>query len=275
MINRSVFARHCVQEGFYAGVEPHYLLAVAELRSGIKDGADGQRIGPYRLTQAEWDARRKKPEFDLAFPPADIERWRSQISVFAVMARQAFDAFEAANNRPPSAFELYLQQFPDAPAPTLSAGLQAAFDATAELVDPAAADVLPTVSEETLIEQLGTRTTAIKSHGLPEGTVITPAAKFFHGVTALGRAVLIEWIKQLQLLLCGDDSASTEDRRKLRDAFGIGQTSGAVLLTSGLIGIGCPPAIAPLVAAIVMTRFVGSAVDVFCKKSQTLIDGLS
>jgi hypothetical protein len=80
--------------------------------------------------------------FGLTFLPTDIADPDMQTPVFAVMARRAFDAFEAASNRTPSAKELYLQQFPAAPAATLSADLQAALDATAALVDPAAAAVL-------------------------------------------------------------------------------------------------------------------------------------
>jgi putative chitinase len=55
------------------------------------------------------------------------------------MAHQAFDTFVAANNRNPSALELYLQQWP---AAATAADLQTALDATAALVDPAADVVL-------------------------------------------------------------------------------------------------------------------------------------
>ena len=132
-----------------------------------------------------------------------------------------------------------------------------------------------------MIGQLGTRATAIKLQpdagnvGLQASYLVAPVPELLHGVTELGRAVLIEWAKQLQKLVCSDDPASSADRSKLRDAFGIGQTAGAVLLTSGLVGIGCPLGIASVVAAIVMKHFVGSAIDVFCQKSRAWIDGLS
>ena len=52
----ATFAEECVRQGLFLGVNPHYLLAVAMLRSGIKDDVDGSRVGPYRVTQALWDA---------------------------------------------------------------------------------------------------------------------------------------------------------------------------------------------------------------------------
>jgi len=141
-INKADFAEECVRQGLNCGANPHYLLGVAQLRSGIADGTVGAEIGPFRLTQVDWNAHCTDSAFGLTFLPTDITDPDMQIPVFAVMARRAFDAFEAANNRTPSAKELYLRQFPNAPAETLSADLKAALDATAALVDPAAAAVL-------------------------------------------------------------------------------------------------------------------------------------
>jgi len=141
-IKPSDFAEDCVRQGVNVGANPHYLLGVAKLRSGIADGTVGAEIGPFRLTQADWNAHCTDSAFGLTFLPTDITDPDMQIPVFAVMARRAFDAFEAANNRTPSAKELYLRQFPNAPAETLSADLKAALDATAALIDPAAAAVL-------------------------------------------------------------------------------------------------------------------------------------
>jgi hypothetical protein len=141
-IDKAAFAKDCVRQGLVCGVNPHYLLGVAQLRSGISDATVGTEIGPFRFTQADWTAHCTDSVFGLTFLPTDITDPDMQTPVFAVMARRAFDAFEAASGRTPSAKELYLQQFPAAPAATLSADLQAALDATAALVDPAAAAVL-------------------------------------------------------------------------------------------------------------------------------------
>jgi len=144
-IVRSNFAEECVRQGISCGTNPHYLLGVAQLRSKITEGRDGERIGVFRLTQGEWNLTCTDIAFDLDFLPSDIDDTDSQIAVFAVMARKAFDAFLTTRNRNPSAKELYLQQFPAAATQTLSADFKTALDATAALVDPAAEAVLDDV----------------------------------------------------------------------------------------------------------------------------------
>jgi hypothetical protein len=141
-IDRDVFAQQCVRKGRQCGANPYYLLGVAQLRSGISDESQGDSIGPFRLTQAEWNANAKNAKLAFDFEPTDIKHWAMQCSVFAAMAADAFTVFASAKGRNPSARELYLQQFPDAPTATLSTDLQAALDATAALVDPAADAVL-------------------------------------------------------------------------------------------------------------------------------------
>lgn len=141
-IDRAEFAVECVTQGLSCGISPHYLLAVAQLRSGISDGDQNGQIGAFRLTQAEWDANRSDDEFALDFLATDITEWDMQCAVFAVMAFRAFDAFSQANNgSAPSALQLYLQQWPAAQTPTLATDLQTALDGTAALLQPAAAAV--------------------------------------------------------------------------------------------------------------------------------------
>ena len=111
------------------------------LRSGISDDSKGGQIGPFRLTQGEWDTNRTDDQFAFDFLPTDINEWDMQCAVFALMAHNAFDAFESAKNRDPSALELYLQQWPTAQSATLAADLQLALDSTVGLLNPAAASV--------------------------------------------------------------------------------------------------------------------------------------
>jgi uncharacterized protein (TIGR02594 family) len=141
-IDRALIAEECVRQGVFFGVEPHYLLAVAQLRSGISDGDNGDRKGPFRLTQAEWDANSNNDEFELHFTPAQIGSVLRQCAVFGLMTHRGFDAFISVKGRNPSALELYLQQWPDAASPTLSADFQKALDDTASLLGPAADAVL-------------------------------------------------------------------------------------------------------------------------------------
>jgi lysozyme family protein len=116
-------------------------LGVASLRSGITEGSKNGEIGPFRLTQAQWDAHRADDEFAFDFLPEDINEWDMQCAVFSLMAHRAFDTFALAKHRDPSALELYLQQWPAAQSATLSADFQTALNNTAALVDPAAAAI--------------------------------------------------------------------------------------------------------------------------------------
>src|SRR6266702_3112373 len=141
-IDPAEFAKECVSQGLNCGINPHYLLGVASLRSGISEGSQNGQIGPFRLTQAQWDANRTNDEFAFNFLPEDINEWDMQCAVFGLMAHRAFDAFISANGRNPTAKELYLQQWPEAATPTLSADLQKALDDTAALLGPAADAVL-------------------------------------------------------------------------------------------------------------------------------------
>src|SRR5690349_23957435 len=98
-IDRALFAEECVRQGIYFRIEPHYLLGIAQLRSGISDDDAGERKGPFRLTQAEWDANSNNDEFELHFTPAQISSVLRQCAVFGLMANRAFDAFVSTNSR--------------------------------------------------------------------------------------------------------------------------------------------------------------------------------
>src|ERR1700692_3446615 len=108
-IDHEDFAEECVLQAVHYRVEPHYLLAAAQLRSGISDDDAGDRKGPFRLTQAEWDANRDNDCFALHFTSAQISSPRRQCAVAALMAHRAFDAFVSTNSRSPSVKELYLE----------------------------------------------------------------------------------------------------------------------------------------------------------------------
>jgi uncharacterized protein (TIGR02594 family) len=142
VIDRALFAQECVRQGAFFGVDPHYILGVAQFRSGISDDSSGDRIGPFRLTQGEWDANSNNDEFELHFTPTQIGSAARQCAVFGLMAHRAFDAFVSAKGRNPSVKELYLQQWQDTPQKTFDTDFQKAFDDTAALIDPAVDEVL-------------------------------------------------------------------------------------------------------------------------------------
>ena len=58
VISKGTFAGRCWDLELRFGVNSHYLAAVAELRSKtIAEEKDGL-VGPFRLSQSEWDAGR-------------------------------------------------------------------------------------------------------------------------------------------------------------------------------------------------------------------------
>ncbi len=138
----SLFAHECVWDGLYFAVQPHYLMAVARLRSHIVDDTQGDLIGPFRLTRAEWAANSRDDEFGVDFLPTDITLWRMQCSVFALMTQRTQEALATTLTRNPSAVELYMAQWPGTDATTLPADLRQALDDTAPLLVPAVAEVL-------------------------------------------------------------------------------------------------------------------------------------
>jgi hypothetical protein len=142
VFNIPAFAQECVRQGLYCGVYPHYMVAVAKLRSGMTDTNDGDEIGPFRLLQVDWNAFCTDIEFDFHFLPKDINSWDMQSPIFALMAHRAFDKFVKDKGKNPTASELYLAQWPATAPGTVSADLQNALDATATLIDEAAGAVL-------------------------------------------------------------------------------------------------------------------------------------
>lgn len=111
-IDKDDFVRTCWNESIYFGTNPHYLAAVAEVRSRTLDTDDGAYKGVYRLRSEEWaDPSWKSEDFHFKYAPADIADWRKQATMFALMTLRATQAFEAANNKArPTVAELYLAQ---------------------------------------------------------------------------------------------------------------------------------------------------------------------
>jgi hypothetical protein len=109
-IDKQEFYRQCWLEGLAAEVAPHYLAAVAMLRSEIKgDSLDDKQFGPYRFMMSEWDAVRNIASFNLTDLRADdINEWEYQCTVYAAMTARDIDALTKGLGRPPSAHELYL-----------------------------------------------------------------------------------------------------------------------------------------------------------------------
>src|SRR6187397_2646577 len=103
MIVESDFAQECVFRSLFFGINAHYMLGVAKLRSGIKDDADADRVGPFRLTQAEWNDNCNDLDFGLKYLPAHITSWRRQCGTFGLMSYKTQNELHLSLGRYPSA----------------------------------------------------------------------------------------------------------------------------------------------------------------------------
>src|SRR3954469_4096656 len=90
-IDSDSFAKQCIRGAEYCGAWAHYLIAVAKIRSNISDDTQNGLAGPFRLTQDEWNKYRSDAEFAFDYSPTDINSWRAQCSVFALMTRRVAD----------------------------------------------------------------------------------------------------------------------------------------------------------------------------------------
>jgi hypothetical protein len=131
------FAQECVHQGLRFGVHPQYLVAVAQLRSGLSDTDAGDRIGPFRLTQVEWNANCFDEMFGITdFVADDVKDPNMQCCIYALMTLRAQNQFVTQFGRFPAAVELYQAQWPADPV-QLPDKLRDALANTAALMLPA------------------------------------------------------------------------------------------------------------------------------------------
>jgi uncharacterized protein (TIGR02594 family) len=113
VIDKTDFAESCWDMELRFGISAHYLAAVAELRSNTTADEKDGLVGPFRLSQSEFDAgRADKDLLEGDFESEDISDWRMQTTVFAAMTRRAEDELEKllGHGQRASAAELYLAQ---------------------------------------------------------------------------------------------------------------------------------------------------------------------
>ncbi|MET3613356.1 hypothetical protein ABID16_001661 [Rhizobium aquaticum] len=134
-INPKVFAEHCVTVACLYGASAHYVMAVAKLRSQLKDDVTDGKVGPYAWTQAEWDANpdRQNPALGSVYPTDRISKWRAQVSVFTLMTVRQFTALQLKLGQNPSALQLYQAQWPEE-GDALVGSLQKACDDTRQAI---------------------------------------------------------------------------------------------------------------------------------------------
>ena len=110
-LDKLVFADACVQKSIVWGVNAHYLMSIAQLRTGVIDDKDKNNdIGPFALSPTEWAFYAGLPEFDLGIAPEDINNWRLQCVVFAVMIVNTQQKIASLIGDQPTYSQLYLAQ---------------------------------------------------------------------------------------------------------------------------------------------------------------------
>jgi hypothetical protein len=182
VIDKADFVRTCWQEGAFIGTSPHYIAAIAEVRSRVSNSdADGYK-GLFRLRPEEWSSPAwKSEEFKFKFEAADISDWRKQTTMFALMTlRTVVELTSAPFNKKPTVLELYIAQIFGAAA---AAKLEKA--AADQALDKALVDGDLPAGAQTLSD-------VIKRHGslLKDGNAIATVGKAREQITAALQSAL-------------------------------------------------------------------------------------
>jgi len=132
--SRAIFAENCARQALYFGINLHYLLIAAEVRSGIQDRTVGNDIGPFAYDSATWLSECSDLALEVVLDDAERSVWRSQCIGAALSGARAMRSFIDREGRYPNLSELYQEHWK---SPPNQATLNAALTATQALVDPA------------------------------------------------------------------------------------------------------------------------------------------
>jgi hypothetical protein len=160
-IDRAEFAENCIQQAFFVGINAHFVMATAQLRSKITAGKDGDKVGAFRLTVDQWKQALTDKELVLDFAENQIEDWRKQCAAFAVIAFRAQEKFSDDSQakstadpkvgKLPSSVELYRAIWPT-DAAKLPEDMQEALKLTAKNIEEAIPNVTEVKLEDPVLE---------------------------------------------------------------------------------------------------------------------------
>ena len=137
-INLDSFATECVRQAMFLGVNSHYTVALALLRSKQPDGSlsddiVNDAVGPYMIRQDVWDAGSVANDLEIILQKEQVKGWRFQCIFAALNAYRSQCQILDRLGRYPTALELHVEQWPDEAAP-LASEWQTALDRTRDLV---------------------------------------------------------------------------------------------------------------------------------------------
>ncbi len=133
--------------------------------------------------------------------------------------------------------------------------------------------------ENQLFEQLGI---TVQSFGEDPSLAgeFAPAVTFdatlmgpLDGVRRLGERIFRRWEVEAHALVCGGGDDERADRKAIGDAFGLGGTAVAATMAGVLVtSVGLAPAVAAIIAAIIVKRFLQPGLEAFCQVWQERLD---
>lgn len=158
-------------------------------------------------------------------------------------------------------------------AAAIGAGIEAA--PLPESIAPPAIDApalrLLAVDEAVLLAEIGRRSRIMAvspeaAGGISFVTASSSEEGIADGLKELGGRIFDRLHRELHSLLCSEEVPHSEERRRLRDAFGLGEASMVAAITGVLtVGLGVAPLLAPLIAAILVKRGVAPAWETTCE----------
>ena len=123
-----------------------------------------------------------------------------------------------------------------------------------------------------LLEQLGLRARAMSQNPSIAGSFMPAVAAAGAQMGAkedlqvLGQMLFKRWNKEVHTLLCGGDPTAAQDRQSLITSFGVSDVAVAGVMAMAMTStLGVAPAIASIVATLIIKRFFRPTMDEFCK----------
>lgn len=128
------------------------------------------------------------------------------------------------------------------------------------------AAALIAAEEAALLEEIGRREAilSVSPDAAAEFSAESPISDGLPRFRDRGLAVVDRLERELFALLCGTDAEDRQERETLRAALGLSEAAAIGAVATALIGLECPPFIAPLAAAAVVKRGIDPAWDETC-----------
>jgi hypothetical protein len=132
--------------------------------------------------------------------------------------------------------------------------------------------------EDTLLEQLGMRAQAAQA-GVPGAAEYDPVITYdvqemgsLDDLRDLGRRLLHRWSRELHHIACGSMDDDKKDRESIIMALGLGDVAIAATISSVLVtSFAVAPAVATVIAALVVKRIIEPAGETICEHWDELL----